>query len=321
MEICKRDVPKVVSLVALGESKLAFFNEAMQTGNRRGVADEVWVINKLGVIVKHDAIFRMDDIRIKYNCNDKKYNGGALPEAGLSVHDSYSDFLKNHDKPIITSKAYPEFPTSVEYPLEKVINNLGYAYLRTTPAYAAAFALYLGVKQLRIYGCDYNYPTDKYRAEAGRANMEFVLAICLERGMDIWTPPKTTLLDTDVDAFNMMYGYKEPVEVEDDKDDPGKFIVTARPDVGKKHRDSVKLKRREQLQELITEYRDEVKHDLIEGEWITIEDIENHERKKLKQKQLLDAPLRNEKGRFVKKSESLKGDDNDNTTKSDKRDN
>ena len=57
----KKDVPKVVSLVALGHSKIDFIHEAATSGNKRGVADEVWVINKLGVSVKHDMLFRMDD--------------------------------------------------------------------------------------------------------------------------------------------------------------------------------------------------------------------------------------------------------------------
>jgi len=51
----------------------------------------------------------------------------------------------------------------------------------------------------------------------------------------------------------------------------------------------------------MSKYRDDVKHDLIDGKWITKNDIDNHNK-------LLDAPLRDEKGRF-KKKESQKGDD------------
>ena len=49
----KREVPEVVSLVALGSSKAEFFHECMMTGKPKGVANEVWAINKLGVIIKH----------------------------------------------------------------------------------------------------------------------------------------------------------------------------------------------------------------------------------------------------------------------------
>ena len=141
----KKEVPKIVSLVALGSSKLAFFNETMITGSPRGLADEVWVINKMGVSVKHDMLFRMDDMRHCYPCNNKSYKGGNVTGA-KSIHDTYDEFLRNHDKPIVTSMAYPEYPMAIEYPLEAVINTIGYSYFRTTPAYAAAFAIHIGVK-------------------------------------------------------------------------------------------------------------------------------------------------------------------------------
>ena len=126
----KKETPEVVSLVALGTSKLAFFNETMITGSPRGLADEVWVINKMGVSVKHDMLFRMDDMRECQDCNNKSYKGGNVKDE-RRIHDSYDEFFKNHDKPIVTSKAYPEYPTAVEYPIEGVINTIGYSYFRT----------------------------------------------------------------------------------------------------------------------------------------------------------------------------------------------
>jgi len=288
-----RQVPEVVSLVALGHSKIDFLTEAMSTGNKRGVADEVWVINKMGVIVDHDLLFRMDDLRVKYDCNDKRYSGGKFgKDGGPTIHESYDDFLRNHNKPIITSTKYPEYPSSVAYPLEAVINTIGYSYFRTTPAYAAAFAIHIGVKQLRIYGCDYVYPTDRYRAEAGRANLEFILGIGMTMGMEVYVSPKSTLLDSNVSAAEKMYGYKEPMDIKPDPEDNNKWKVTLRPDVGKKLRDEKKLKEKGQLQDLMLKYADEVKHDLIDGKWITENDIKNH---------FSDAS-RDEKGRFKKKN-------------------
>lgn len=271
-----KEVPKVVSLVALGVSKADFFNEAMTTGNRRGVADEVWVINKMGVLVKHDMLFRMDDLSVKYEINDKNYGGGTCPPEGVSVHDTYDEFLRNHDKPIVTSKAYPEYPTSYEYPLEKVVNVLGRAYLRTTPAYAAAFALYLGVKQLRVYGCDYVYPTNKYSAESGRANLESVLTTCLERGMDVWIAPKSTLFDTNVKPDEMLYGYKYPMDINYNPE-TSEIKIIPQPETYKNREDAKIKEEQKQLQDLMTKYRNEVKHDLIKGKWITKEDIDNFE--------------------------------------------
>ena len=276
----KKETPKIVSLVALGTSKLAFFNETMITGNPRGLADEVWVINKMGVSVRHDMLFRMDDFRKTYECNDKSYIGGNVTEP-KTIHDTYDDFLKNHDKPIVTSKVYPEYPTAIEYPLEGVINTIGYSYFRTTPAYAAAFAIHIGVKQLRIFGCDFVYPGNQFISESGRANMEFILGIGMAMGMEVWLPPTTTLMDSNAPTINKMYGYYDPIEVKPDPENNDRWKVYPRPDLGDKDRKDIRLKDKDKLQKLLTKYRDEVKHDLIAGKWITKDDID---------KQLLDAP-------------------------------
>jgi len=276
METEEKKVPEIVSLVALGASKIDFLNETMISGNKRGVADEVWVINKMGVVIKHDMLFRMDDITTKYDCNDKKFTGGNAGEEGISIHDTYDDFLRNHDKPIITSKKYDAYPSSVEYPLEKVINHIGYSYFRTTPAYAVAFASYIGVKQLRIYGCDYVYPTDRYRGEAGRANMEFILGVCMAMGMEVHVSPKSTLLDSNAPVTERMYGYKDPINVKPDPEDDSKWVIESRPDVGEKLRKEKKQTEKKVLQDLMSKYSKEIKHDLIEGKQITQEDIENH---------------------------------------------
>ena len=276
LELEKRKVPEVVSLVALGHSKIDFLNETMTSGNERGVSDEVWVINKLGVSVKHDLLFRMDDLNTRYPCNNKRFTGGNSGEKGKLIHDSYDNFLRNHDKPIITSKAYQEYPTSVTYPLEAVINTIGYSYFRTTPAYAAAFALHIGVKQLRIYGCDYVYPTDVYRGESGKANMEFILGICMSMGMEVHVSPKSTLLDANIPQAERMYGYREPIDVKPDPENNERWIVTERPDVGKKLRDERKLQEKKVLQDLMLKYKDDVKKDLITGGYITKEDVETY---------------------------------------------
>ena len=276
----QRKVPEIVALVALGTSKQAFLTETMTTGNPRGVSDEVWVVNKMGSAIRHDILWRMDDLKAKYECNDREYSGGNTKE-GTTIHNTWDSFLRNHDRPIITSRKYSEYPTSLEYPLEDVINTIGYSYFRTTPAYAAAFAIHIGVKQLRIYGCDYVYPSNKYKAESGRANLEFILGIGMTMGMEVWVPPTTTLLDARSPTQDKMYGYIDPIEVKPDPENPDRWKVNFLPEVGKKIMEKQIINERLQLQALITKYRDGVKHDLIEGGWITKDDIDNHEKQKL----------------------------------------
>ena len=308
----KREVPEVVSLVALGGSKKDFFTEAMTIGNKRGLSDEVWVINKMGCLIKHDMLWRMDDLMTLRDCNTKTYTGGNVAEPAM-IHDTYTEFLRQHNKPIVTTIAYPEeFPMSWAYPLEDVINTIGYSYFRTTPAYAAAFAIHIGVKKLRIYGCDFVYPQSKYRHEAGRANMEFILGIGMTMGMEVWVPASSTLLDSCIPTMEKMYGYPYPVEVKPDPEDDSRWKIFPRPDL--KEKDDEELQKREEaeLQRLMSKYANIVKHDLIEGGYITHEDIDNHTK-------LLDAP-RDEKGRF-KKKEPLIGEQDDQSAEINKRDN
>ena len=293
MEVVKRKVPEIVSLVALGQSKNAFFAESMIIGNSRGVADEVWVINKMGVLIKHDMLWRMDDMRRVIGVNDQYYEGGNLEEP-KTIHETYDDFLKSHDRPIVTSTVYPEYPSAVTYPLEEVINTIGYSYFRTTPAYAAAFAIHIGVKQLRIYGCDFVYPTNMYKGESGRANLEFILGVGMTMGMEVWVPPTTTLLDSKAPTAEKMYGYIDPVEVGPDPKDDQRWKVFHRPDLGVKDRARIAKQEKEQLQTLINKYGDEIRHDFIDGGVITKDMIDKHEKLKaieLEKQKLLDAPL------------------------------
>ena len=310
----KREVPEVVSLVALGDSKTAFFHECMMTGKPKGVANEVWAINKLGVIIKHDVVWRMDDLSEVVDCNEKLFSGGCLGKEAEDIHTQIDTWMKNHDKPIITSKAYPEiYPTSVEYPLEAVINKIGFSYFRTTPAYAAAFAIYIGVKQLRVFGCDFVYPGSAYVAEAGRANMEFILGIGMTMGMDVYVPPTSTLLDTCIPIPEKIYGYKDTFEVLPDPEDEKKWKVVPNPDIGRLYKEEIEKREKAMLKEYMVKYKDDVTSDILEANWITKDDIDNF----VKPKPLLEAPP--EKG--ASQVETLKGDKNAKSTKVRKRSN
>jgi len=294
MQIEERKIPETVSIVALGQSKQIFIHETIRTGNPRGVADEVWTINKLGPCLKHDLLFRMDDLREFYPINRHKY----IDQRGnhVGVHDSFMDFLKNHDKPIVTSKAYPEFPMAIEYPLEDVINTIGLDYIRTTPAYALAFAIHIGVKKVRIYGCDYTYPNDRYAAEAGRANLEFLIAVAIYHGVDVWIAHTSTLMDKSMisnENFNPFYGYKDHVDCVVNEETK-KFKITFNPEKTEKLKKAKADREKLQLQNLIDKYRDDIKKDLIVGKWITHEDIDNFQDKELSiLKNADDMPIKN----------------------------
>lgn len=270
----KRKVPETVALVAMGSSRMNYVSEVMKAGGRKGIADETWVINKLANVYYHDLVFRMDDLRKPRQCNMKR----GTNKTDASVHDTQTDWMKTHDKPIVTSTAYPEFPTSIAYPLEDVINTLGYSYFISTPAYAAAFAIHIGVKRLKLYGCDYVYQSNVYIGESGRGNLEFILALAMTKGVLVEVAPSSTLLETNRHIRDHMYGYEHIVEVRESKDPVKRYEIAHRHDLTVDHDRKVAKAEKQQLQALLLKHGQDVKRDLILNGEITHDDIDNIKR-------------------------------------------
>lgn len=149
--------------------------------------DEVWGINHIGKVLQVDKIFLMDDLRV---------------EAAR-----YANMLDRIEVPIITSKAYPEFPTSVEFPINDAIKAVGgIVYFTNTIAYTVAYALMLGVERIGMYGCDFMYD-NSWRSEQARANVEFILGIAHERGVKIEICEGSTTMDNHKPG--KLYGYAQ----------------------------------------------------------------------------------------------------------------
>ena len=64
------------------------------------------------------------------------------------------------DKRIFMQEVDPRVPNSVRYPLEGVLSLVPYKYLRSSPAMALALAIYLGYKDIRLYGSDLSSNTE-----------------------------------------------------------------------------------------------------------------------------------------------------------------
>lgn len=191
--------PYTVALVAMGPSNKDYLSECIAGAGRFSVADETWAVNAMAGIIEHDKAFIMDDLPYFAKCarEENKYLKG------------YGDWLHKHPGPIFAQRTYDEFPGAVEYPLQMVLNKLGYAYINNTTVYALAYAIAIGVKHLKIYGMDFsNYKTDTV-VEAGRSCFEYWMCFASMRGMKFTIAPSSSLLDTS--AGRPLYGYtKQP---------------------------------------------------------------------------------------------------------------
>jgi hypothetical protein len=190
--------PKRVAIAAMGTSLAQFIQLACGRGGVEEVVDEVWAINATGAVVKHHRLFCMDDLRATI---PKEAEEGRLVAQGMLK------WLPAHPGPVYTSTAYPEFPGTVEFPLADVLPAIGgLPYLNTTVAFAFAFAMYLKVEEVHLYGCDFTYP-DIHVSESGRGCLEFLIGQAAAKGMKIVVPHTTTLLDSNLPEKDRFYGY------------------------------------------------------------------------------------------------------------------
>ena len=179
--------PESVTLVALGPTKHDYYD--MLTGHEPEiVSDETWTLNTGVRWCKADLCFVMDDLR---------WYAERYPAYGAD--------LRAADVPIITSQLHEGF-NAWAYPLTDIVAEFGAenAYFRNSVPYILAYALFIGVKRLHIFGADYTFPGGVAR-EAGRANCEYWVGFLRARGMTVIVPSTTTLLDTREGAY--FYGY------------------------------------------------------------------------------------------------------------------
>jgi hypothetical protein len=186
-----------VSLVGLGPSYLAYIELCERHGGRHAFCDETWAINTWGSILASDRIFHMDDVRVQ--------------EIRAQAGNSYIGHMLNElqlaeGPPIYTSREHPEYPRLRAFPLEDVINACGTDYFNCTPAYAIAYAIYLGVRRISLFGIDFTYP-NAHHAEKGRGCCEYWLGRAMQRGIEVFVPKPSSLLDACYPQSERLYGY------------------------------------------------------------------------------------------------------------------
>lgn len=190
-------VPEHVAILGLGPSLEQYVDVAKRLGGKHKFADEVWGINAVAGVIMCDRVFHMDDVRVQ------EVRAQAAPESNIAA---MLDWLRVHPGPIITSRAHPDYPGLVEFPLEDVLNAFRIAYFNSTAAYAVAYAVWLGVKRISIFGMDFTY-ANSHQAEQGRACVEYWLGIAASRGIAVTVAKKSSLLDACETFAQKFYGF------------------------------------------------------------------------------------------------------------------
>lgn len=189
--------PKHVAIIGMGPSAEQFMDYVKRLGGRSAYCDEVWTINGLGDVLASDMVFHMDDVRIQ------EIRATAKPDSNIA---SMLKWMRKHQGPIMTSRAHPDYPGLVEFPLAEVLTKYPMGYFNGTAAYAVAYALFIGVKKISLWGCDFTY-ANAHDAEKGRACVEFWLGMAAARGVELSMPRTTSLMDAMNPAAERFYGY------------------------------------------------------------------------------------------------------------------
>lgn len=186
--------PKHVIMLLLGESKRQYADVLAVSHERRFPEDaEIWTCNAGFRCWQHDLLFVMDDM-----------------EQEAFKWPTYGDDLEMHDRPIITSKAYKRWVMAVDYPYDEICDALKLhqldRYFRNTVPFMLAYALFIGVKKITIFGADYYHPSVPGISEADLANAEWWLGFLRAKGVAIELADNTTLMGAN--RPQSTYGYR-----------------------------------------------------------------------------------------------------------------
>ena len=184
---------KNIAIVAMGQSQIDFHLSQVHSV----LFDEVWAVNAMiGVLPRIDRAFILDPMSRFFDSED----AGSMTEMMRLV-------LPTAYYPIYSCELDERVPAVEEYPLESVVKELGCSYFNNTIPYAIAYALWSKVKSVSIFGVDFTYKSNMHFAEAGRACVEFWLAKCMDSGISVSISPRSSLLDTDIELKDKLYGY------------------------------------------------------------------------------------------------------------------
>jgi len=156
-----------VAILANGETVNKFMQRESHLPRKY---DQVWGLNQQatwkGLVL--DKCFIMDDLKLR------------MPAyAGYE----FCEWLKAYERPIITSRAYKEWPTSEAFPIKEIAHYFGLPLgisFYSTPDYMIALAIYMGAKAIDIYGVDM---TDQIKSLEMRCSTWGWLNVCFSRGI------------------------------------------------------------------------------------------------------------------------------------------
>jgi hypothetical protein len=173
---------------------------------------EYWGVNNLyGTIIPgahYDRWFEIHNIWQDQKVK-KLIRRGLIEFRGTPVLD-YLHGLGKLNCTVYMQKHWPDLiPLSIPYPLQEIVNffiSKGLdlqqcRYLTNTISYEVVLAIFLGFKEIQVWGVDMAIGTEY---EAQRPSCEFWLGVAAGMGIKVFIPNKADLLKT-----RFLYGFEE----------------------------------------------------------------------------------------------------------------
>lgn len=195
--------PTSVMIVALGPTKhnLLELTTKHRPDCRLMDFDELWGLNGgvnwFGGRVQFDMLWVMDYL-----------DGEAVKEPEYAKH--IKNWIERYQKPVMTSQAgtWGLNRHVHEYPIERVNQcyDIRRPYYHNSLPYMIAYAGFIGVKTLTIYGADYAHEALKGREE-DRSNAEYWIGRVEQAGVTVQLPAESALCNAN--KGHWYYGYRD----------------------------------------------------------------------------------------------------------------
>lgn len=145
-------MPKAVTILGMGASSRGNFE----------TIGEVWSLNDAYACFTHNNCAPRFDRYFELHELDyvRKFKSAAVP------HQNHLTRIDMLGCPVMMRDEVPEVKLSERFPIERVLSYLGTDFLRGSPAYMLAYAMFMNYTHIRVFGIDQMDEGHKYQRES-----------------------------------------------------------------------------------------------------------------------------------------------------------
>jgi hypothetical protein len=137
---------------------------------------EVWSMNDAYQVFTHEG--KPAAFSLFFEIHDMLYARNF--RSGKCPTDNHFERLNGLGCPVMMRDVVPEIERSIRFPIERVLSAVGTDFLRGTPAFMLAYAIFMGYSHIRVYGIDQMDDGHKYQRES----WAHVVGVGIGRGID-----------------------------------------------------------------------------------------------------------------------------------------